>query len=119
MTDTKKVLLTGAAGRIATFLRNGLGDRYALSGTDRIPVADAGFESVTANLTDFDAILPAFDGMDTVVHLAAEPRHTPDIWWDPAAAGQHHRDRQRVRGGAAGRRVPCHLLQLYARQRLL
>ena len=37
---------------------------------------------MTSNLTDFDAVLPAFDGVDTVVHLAAEPRHTPDIWWD-------------------------------------
>ena len=82
MAETKKVLLTGAAGRIATFLRNGLRDKYALSGTDRIPVAATGFESVTANLTDFDTTLPAFQGVDTVVHLAAEPRHTPDIWWD-------------------------------------
>ncbi len=78
----KKVLLTGAAGRIAAFLRKGFGDRFDLSGTDRIPANADGFHSVTANLTDFDSILPAFDGVDTVIHLAAEPRHTPDIWWD-------------------------------------
>ncbi len=78
----KRVLLTGAAGRIATFLRNGFGDKYELSGTDRVPVRVDGFPSVTSNLTDFDAVLPAFQGIDTVVHLAAEPRHTPDIWWD-------------------------------------
>lgn len=77
-----KVLLTGAAGRIGTFIRNGLGDKYELSGTDRIPVEVDGFPCVTADLTDFDAILPAFEGVDTVVHLAAEARHTPDIWWD-------------------------------------
>ena len=77
-----KVLLTGAAGRIGTFIRNGLGDKYELSGTDRIPVKVDGFPCVTADLTDFDGILPAFDGVDTVVHLAAEARHTPDIWWD-------------------------------------
>ena len=59
MADTKKVLLTGAAGRIATFLRNGFGDKYALSGTDRIPVSDVGFESLTADLTDFDAFFGA------------------------------------------------------------
>ena len=58
----QKVLLTGAAGRIATFLRNGFGDKYELSGTDRIPVEVDGFESVTANLTDFDAILPGVPG---------------------------------------------------------
>lgn len=80
MSDKKMVLLTGAAGRIGTYLRERLGDKYELSGTDRIPVE--GFDSVTANLTDFDAILPAMEGKDVVVHLAAEPRHTPDIWWD-------------------------------------
>ncbi len=78
----KKVLLTGAAGRIAGFLRGGLADKYELSGVDRIDAATKDFPSLTANLADFDAILPAFDGVDTVVHLAAEPRHTPDIWWD-------------------------------------
>ena len=30
----------------------------------------------------FEAIAPAFEGKDIVVHLAAEPRHTPDIGWD-------------------------------------
>ena len=77
-----KILLTGAAGRIATFIRDGLGDKHQLSGTDRVPVSADGFPCITADLTDFDAILPAFDGVDTVVHLAAEARHTPDIWWD-------------------------------------
>ena len=80
MSDMKKVLLTGAAGRIGTYLRERLGDKYALSGTDRVPVS--GFDSTVADLTDFDAILPAMEGKDVVVHLAAEPRHTPDIWWD-------------------------------------
>ena len=32
MSSNKKVLLTGAAGRIATFLRNGLGDKYEAVG---------------------------------------------------------------------------------------
>lgn len=80
MPETKRVLLTGAAGRIGTYLRERLGEKYELSGTDRVPVD--GFDSVTADLTDFEAILPAMDGKDVVVHLAAEPRHTPDIWWD-------------------------------------
>ncbi len=82
MPTRQKVLLTGAAGRIAAFLRNVLGEKYDLSGTDRVDVDVDGFRSLTADLTDFDAVLPAFQGVDTVVHLAAEPRHTPDIWWD-------------------------------------
>ena len=80
MAEKKKVLLTGAAGRIATHLRERLGDKYVLSGTDRVPAS--GIESAVADLTDFDAILPTMEGKDVVVHLAAEPRHTPDIWWD-------------------------------------
>ena len=80
MVDHKKVLLTGAAGRVGTYLRERLVDKYQLSGTDRIPVD--GFDSMTADLTNFAAILPAMEGKDTVVHLAAEPRHPPDIWWD-------------------------------------
>jgi len=80
MTHKKKVLLTGAAGRIGMYLREHLGETYLLSGTDRVPVD--GFDSVIADLTDFDAVVPAMNGKDVIVHLAAEPRHTPDIWWD-------------------------------------
>ena len=35
-----------------------------------------------ASLTDLTAILPAFKAADAVAHLAADPRHTPDIGWD-------------------------------------
>ena len=80
MTEKKKVLITGSAGRIGTILRKALGDKYALSGIDRIAVP--GFDSAVADLTDLDAILPAFRGKEVVVHLAAEARHTPDIGWD-------------------------------------
>ncbi len=80
MQDRKKVLFTGAAGRIGTILRRELGSRYHVKGVDR--VAGPGFDSIVADLTDLHAILPTFQDVDVVVHLAAEPRHTPDIWWD-------------------------------------
>ncbi|MDP6402620.1 MAG: NAD(P)-dependent oxidoreductase [SAR202 cluster bacterium] len=78
--DKKKVLITGTAGRIGTILLQALSDRYDLSGIDRTPTP--GFDSATVELTDLDAIRPVFRDKEVVVHLAAEPRHTPDIGWD-------------------------------------
>ena len=80
MAEKKKVIITGAGGRIGTVLRNALGDRYEFSGVDRVDVP--GFDSLRANLSDLEAIKPAFQGKHVVVHLAAEPRHTTDIGWD-------------------------------------
>lgn len=80
MSDKKKVLITGAAGSIGTVLFQTLGDRYDIKGTDRVPAP--GIDSTTAELTDLEAIRPVFQGVDAVVHLAAEPRHTPEIGWD-------------------------------------
>ena len=80
MPDKKKVVVTGFGGRIGKVLRDHLGDKYEFSGIDRVPLD--GLDSLTADLTDLDAITPAFQGKDIVIHLAAEPRHTPDIGWD-------------------------------------
>lgn len=80
MADKQKVVITGFGGRIARVIRENLGDKYEFSGIDRIQVAEG--DCLTADLTNYDAILPAFQGKDVVVHLAAEPRHTTDIGWD-------------------------------------
>ncbi len=75
------VVVTGSGGRIGVILRRALADKYSLRGVDRVPTPGmAG--ALVASLTDLDAILPAFKGADAVVHLAADPRHTPEIWWD-------------------------------------
>ena len=80
MADKQKVVITGFGGRIARVLRENLGGKYEFSGIDRVPVE--GPDSLTADLTNYDKILPAFQGKDVVLHLAAEPRHTPDIGWN-------------------------------------
>ncbi len=80
MADMKTVLLTGSAGKIGTALRGELGSKYHFKVVDRVAGPQA--DSIVADLTDLPAILPAFQGVDVVVHMAAEPRHTPDIWWD-------------------------------------
>jgi NAD+ dependent glucose-6-phosphate dehydrogenase len=64
----KKVLITGAAGVIGTAMREHLADRYDLYSLTHRP---AGFPSHVADIAELDAIQPAFEGMDAVVHLAA------------------------------------------------
>lgn len=77
----KTVVVTGSGGRIGGILRQALAGTYSLRGVDRVPTPGMP-GALVAGLTDLDAILPAFKGADAVVHLAADPRHTPEIWWD-------------------------------------
>jgi uronate dehydrogenase len=67
------VLLTGAAGRIGTWLRGGLPERgWALRSLDVVPVPDErpGEEQVVADVTDLAAMTDAMQGVSAVVHLA-------------------------------------------------
>jgi nucleoside-diphosphate-sugar epimerase len=70
-----KVLITGAAGLVGGHLREFWGDRYQLRLTDIKPVDNlaAHEEYAEMNITDYDAFLAACEGMDAVVHLAADP----------------------------------------------
>jgi uronate dehydrogenase len=66
------VLLTGAAGRIGTWLRGGLPERgWAVRSLDVVPIADVrpGEEQVVADVTDLAAMLDATDGASAVVHM--------------------------------------------------
>src|SRR5688572_1910622 len=75
----KRVLITGAAGLIGTLLRERLGELYAVRSLTLLPEA---FPSVVADVADLEAIAPAFEGIDAVVHLAAlTAMHTT---WDEA-----------------------------------
>ena len=65
----KKVLITGMSGLIGSALRKRLESRYELSALNRGPVA--GVPCHRADISDLEAILPAFEGRDMVVHLAA------------------------------------------------
>jgi nucleoside-diphosphate-sugar epimerase len=72
-----KVVLTGAAGVIGKAVREHLGTRYEFVNITRKPVE---FSNLVADIADYDAILPAFDGADAVVHLAASI--SVDSPWD-------------------------------------
>lgn len=67
----KKVLITGMSGLIGGLLKDHLAESggYDLAALNRRPVD--GIPTVQADIADLDAIQPAFEGRDTVVHLAA------------------------------------------------
>jgi UDP-glucose 4-epimerase len=88
----RTVLITGAAGRIGTFLAGQLAGRYALRLSDRVAAATDVAPFVPADLAVYDQVRAACDGIDTVVHLGADPR--VDAPWEallPAnIAGAYH-----------------------------
>jgi len=86
-----RVLLTGSNGQVGTALLDHLDHStdtpsdvyqptasYDFTLLDRHPHPDR--ETVVADVADYDAIRPAFDKQDAVVHLAAAPK--PDDPWE-------------------------------------
>ncbi len=76
MTATKKrVLITGAAGRIGGMVAHLLEGQYNLRLHDVRPIPETlpAQDTVIADIADYDAIAPALEGMDAVIHLAADP----------------------------------------------
>lgn len=71
----KKVLVTGAAGRIGQVMRAGLRDRYdlRLMYHRTILEAEEGEEVVTGSIADITSMEAAVDGIDAVVHMAGDP----------------------------------------------
>jgi len=70
---TGPVLLTGAAGRIGTWLRGGLPERgWAVRCLDVVPVVDVrpGEQHFVADVADLDAMVDATAGASAVVHMA-------------------------------------------------
>ena len=80
-------LITGPYGRCGTALIDHLHDSPAydftyLNRSDRGPDDPyGGYETVVADVADLDAIRPAFDGQDAVVHLAGYAR-VESTWGD-------------------------------------
>ena len=78
---TRKILLTGAAGKIGSFFRNTYADAYRFVLTDIAePENTKGAPFTQADLSDFDAIRSLSEGVDTVVHLGADPNM--DASWE-------------------------------------
>lgn len=73
------VLVTGPYGRVGTAIIDHLHDRddYQFTYLNRSDRDDdhpyGGYETVVADITDYEAMRPAFDDQDAVVHLAGYP----------------------------------------------
>lgn len=83
----RRVLITGAAGRIGSSLAEQLKDRYDLrlhyhsNVPDNPPVKD----TIRADISKFDEIRPAMEGVDAVVHMAGNPSTSAP--WDAILQG--------------------------------
>ncbi|GGK17330.1 TDP-glucose-4,6-dehydratase [Deinococcus malanensis] len=74
MSTPQRVLITGAAGTIGRALREELRGRFPvlrLTDTRDLGEAQAGEEIVSADLTRFEDVLAAMQGVDAVIHLGA------------------------------------------------
>jgi len=87
---TQRILVTGMSGLIGGAVRQHLEGRYDLTALNRSLVP--GVRTVQADIAEFASILPAFEGQDAVVHLAASARGS-DPWErvrDPNLIGVHN-----------------------------
>src|SRR5437762_9272138 len=81
MAEARKVLVTGAAGRIGSDFRRLYGARYRFRLIDRRPIAEpAGHETLEGDLAELEVARRACAGMDTVLHLAADPNAAADFY---------------------------------------
>ena len=74
----KNVLITGMSGLIGGVVYNHLAGKYTLSALNRRDVPE--IKLYQADIADLDAIQPAFEGVDVVVHLAAMAKG--DATWE-------------------------------------
>ena len=73
-----RVLVTGLSGLIGRALRKQIEGRVELRALNRSAVD--GIPCHRADIADLEAIAPAFEGVDTVVHLAADATSPNPPW---------------------------------------
>ncbi len=66
----KPILITGMSGLIGSAVRNAMSSDYELRALNRREID--GVRTTCADLVNLDAIRPAFEGVGTVIHLAAK-----------------------------------------------
>ena len=78
MAAKTRVLVTGLSGLIGRALRKQIEGRVELRALNRSAVD--GIPCHRADIADLEAIAPAFEGVDTVVHLAADATSPNPPW---------------------------------------
>jgi nucleoside-diphosphate-sugar epimerase len=69
-----KILINGATGRIGRCLWEAFRGRYDLRLSSRRPIDGAeGIETILGEITDREAMLRVCEGVETVIHMAANP----------------------------------------------
>ena len=77
MSGYTKVGITGANGKVGRCLMEGLKDDYTLRAITR---REVDFPSTIAALDNVNSIVKAFDGLEVVIHLGADP--SPRAPWE-------------------------------------
>jgi len=73
LADRLKLLITGLGGVVGRALRPALEERYEISALSRSGVDGLSPErNFKVNIADIESIRPAFEGVDVVLHLAAD-----------------------------------------------
>ena len=75
MTAGKNILVTGMSGLIGGLAGRHLAESNNVTALGRQSVD--GVSTTVEDISDFDAIRPAFDGIDTVIHLSASRGNQP------------------------------------------
>jgi len=92
--EPRRVLITGASGHIGTVIRPALREtveELRLSDLTEPEDLHPPETYVGADLTDFDAVQRAVDGVDAVVHLGAVPNEAPfEVIAGPNLHGVYH-----------------------------
>ncbi len=85
----QKILITGMSGLIGGLGAKHLSDDYEVTGIGRSPVDE--FPYTVANIANLDEIKPAFEGVHTVVHMAASRGNQPfDVHYNANVIGTYN-----------------------------
>jgi nucleoside-diphosphate-sugar epimerase len=83
-TEKLKLLITGGCGRIGSYFIRSTAGRYIIRVVDKVPwdagkLGDLPGESLVSDLQNLEECRKACDGVDMVVHLAADPSPDADF----------------------------------------